>query len=146
MPLSAQHAILRRVPREVAYAPTLLPRGWRYRAWDAGQETPGLFPRGHGLNIWFTTHHPSGAGLHVFADSRCRRQGSMKRFRVAGVTVSWVSNFGDDRVWRCIRAPSATIEASVSYIGSPASIARGAALALPVARMLATIRRLPRRG
>jgi hypothetical protein len=71
-----------------AYVPTRLPSGWRYRAWDAGRETPGLFPGGHGLNIWFVTSHPSGAGFHLYADARCREEVPMKRFRFGRITVS----------------------------------------------------------
>ena len=122
--------------------PTQLPRYWRYRAWDAGRETPGLFPRGRGLNIWFTTPHPSGAGFHVFADRSCRFEHGMRRFHIGHVAVSWNSDFGDDRVWRCVRTANRTIQMSVSYIGSPTSIAVGVRLALPVARMLASVRRI----
>ena len=142
IPVSVQHAIVQRVPRPFALMPTQLPRYWRYRAWDAGRETPGLFPRGRGLNIWFTTPHPSGAGFHVYADRSCRLEHPMRRFHIGHVTVSWSSNFGDDRVWRCVRTVDRTIEMSVSYIGSATSIAAGVRRALPVARMLTTVRRI----
>ena len=66
----------------------------------------------------------------------------MRTLRVGHVTVAWTTNFGDDRVWRCIRTPSGAIELSISYIGSPTSISVGVTRALPVARTLALVRRI----
>jgi hypothetical protein len=143
VPLPVQHAIVQHVPSRFAYLPTRLPRGWRYRAWDAGRETPELFPLGDGLNVWFRTPHPSGAGFHVFSDRRCRLQHPMKIFRIGRVTVSWTDDFGDDRVWRCLRTQHGTVQMSISYIGSATSIQTGKRRALPVARMLASARRIP---
>jgi hypothetical protein len=142
VPMPVQHAIVRQVPRPFAYVPTYLPRRWRYRAWDAGRETPELFPRGRGLNVWFSTPHPSGAGFHVYADRRCRLQSSMRTFHIDNAKVSWTTTFGDDRVWRCVRTRKRTIQMSVSYIGSPTSIADGARVAMRVARMLTSVRRI----
>src|SRR5206468_11042291 len=79
---------------------TLFPYTTLFRS---GRETPGLFPRGQGVNIWFRTTYPSGAGLHVYADPRCALQHPMRTFRVGQVNVSWSSNFGDDRASRCLR-------------------------------------------
>src|SRR5438105_163745 len=52
LPHSVEQGIARNVPRPFAYVPGRAPVGWQYHAWDMGRETPGLFPRGRGLNIW----------------------------------------------------------------------------------------------
>jgi hypothetical protein len=129
--------IARIVPSQFAYVPGPAPAAWRYRSWDTGRETPTLFPRGRGLNIWFTTPHPSGAGFHVFADRRCSRERPTRRFRVRRAVVSWSSNFGDARVWRCVRSPHATVRLSVSYVEPARSLRIAVARARRVALMVA---------
>jgi hypothetical protein len=142
IPPAVEEAIARGVPAEYAYVPTRIPSGWRYRAWDAGRETPGLFPRGRGLNIWFTTPHPSGAGFHVYADRRCRRETAMRRFRFGRIVVAWRTNFGDDRAWRCVPTRRGMLQVSLSFVGSTSlNVDLDARRAEPVARMLVGIKR-----
>ena len=140
VPLPVQRAIVQHVPRNLAYVPTQLPVGWRYRGWDTGGERPGV-PRG--LNIWFTTRHPSGAGFHTYHDRRCTLK-AMRRFRIGSVVVAWVNDFGDDQVWRCIRSSSGMIRLSLSYIGLPSatSLRVDARHAVVFGRILATLRHL----
>jgi hypothetical protein len=147
VPVSVQHAIVHRVPPAFAYVPTRLPVRWRYRGWDEGRETPQLFPRGRGLNIWFTTPHPSGAGFHVYADSRCSRDSGLRRFHFGRVTVAWTSVFGDDRAWRCVRTPRAMLRLSLTFIGSAnPNVAVAARHAESIAKILVTVKRLHRRS
>jgi hypothetical protein len=145
VPVSVQHAIVQRVPHAFTYMPTRLPRGWRYRDWDAGRETPQLFRRGHGLNIWFTTSQPSGGGFHVFVDRGCRLDRPLRTFRFGRTRVAWSTTFGDERAWRCIRTPGGTtLRILLSFIGSPIpDLSVAARTAAPIARTLATVERIP---
>ena len=70
VPDAVQQAIKHRVPSKVAYVPTRQPAGWRYVSWDAGSQTPGLFPTGQGLNVWFSDAPSSRTpvnGFHVLS-------------------------------------------------------------------------------
>lgn len=161
LPRSADQGIARSLPRWLAYAPTRVPVGWRYHAWDAGKETPTLFPRGHGLNIWFSTppnphqfcarcapRQPEGAGFHVYADSRCSTHGAFKTFRIGKIVVAWSSTSEDALAWRCVRG-HVLVSMSVSYAGIGVGPHSAEALriavrhAAVVAKMLAGARPLP---
>lgn len=161
VPRAAERAIMRSVPRAFAFAPAQAPVGWRYDAWDAGRETPGLFPRGRGLNIWFSTppyaaqfcppclpREPKGAGFHVYADRRCSTHGAMAIFHLDKRTVAWSATTEDGLVWQCVHARGLLVRISVSFAGIGLSTPAERALrvarrhAAAVATMVASARLL----
>ena len=161
VPRPAERTIARSVPRAFAFAPALAPVGWRYDAWDAGRETPRLFPRGRGLNIWFSTppyaaqfcpsclpRQPKGAGFHAYADRRCSTRGAMKIFHLGKSTVAWSATTEDGLAWQCVRARGLLVRISVSFAGIGLSTPAGGALrvarrhAAGVATMIASARLL----
>jgi hypothetical protein len=161
LPLSVEREIAGSVPPPFLFVPTRAPTGWRYDSWDRGRETPGLFPHGHGLNIWLSTppypyqfcsrcvpRQPKGAGFHVYANLHCSLRGALKRFHVNKVTVAWSATFEDGLAWRCVRARHLLVMLSVSFagIGLSQHPARDERLAVQhaadVARMIASARLL----
>jgi hypothetical protein len=145
VPRPAERAIVRSVRRAFAFAPAQAPVGWRYDAWDAGRETPGLFPRGRGLNIWFSTppspwqfcphctpREPKGAGFHVYADRRCSTRGAMAIFYLGKNTVAWSATTEDGLAWQCVHTRGLLVRISVSFAGI--GLSAPAARALRVAR------------
>ena len=161
VPRGAERAIARSVPRPFAFVPARAPVGWRYQAWDAGRETPGLFPRGRGLNIWFSTppypkqfcshclpRQSKGAGFHAYADGRCSASGAMATFHIGRNTVAWSATAEDALAWECVRVRHLLVRVSVSFagIGLSPHAARAEQIAkrhgAAVARMVASARLL----
>jgi hypothetical protein len=142
VPASVKRAITRAVPRAFAFVPTSAPSGWRYFSWDAGTETPALFKRGRGLNIWFSTagSGAAGPGFHVFRDPLCSMRGAMRTFRINGIVVAWSTTFEDSQAWRCVGARHQT-RMLVSADGTGYdSTAVAAHRASAMARMVASVR------
>jgi hypothetical protein len=120
VPSVVRAAIKRHLPSNVAYAPTRIPAGWRYVAWDSGRETPGLFPTGKGLNIWFSDTPSSRTpvnGFHVYANQPCSMKGAMKTFRFGRIKVAWSTTYEDSQAWRCA-SPAVTILVSSGGSGN----------------------------
>lgn len=105
VPLRVERAIAHVLPK-LAYVPTHLPSGWRYHSWDTGRETPGLFPQGTGVNIWFSIlkQRSAGPGFHVFASPTCSVSGGegRKTFRFGRIVVAWFATNVDGMTWRCV--------------------------------------------
>jgi hypothetical protein len=146
VPDAAQRAIKQRVPSRVAYVPARLPAGWRYVSWDAGSQTPGLFPIGQGLNVWFSDTPSSRApanGFHVSSNQPCSMKGAMKTFRFGGIRVAWSTTYEDAQAWRCVTsARAAPVTILVSSAGSgndPERVVNQRAAA--IARMVASAER-----
>jgi hypothetical protein len=121
VPASTQDAIRHHVPSNVAYVPIQAPAGWRYVSWDSGRETPGLFPQGKGLNIWFseTPSRTPVDGFHVYPEDRCSMKGAMKKYNLDGVSVGWSATYEDSQAWRCVTsAHSALVTILVSGNGT----------------------------
>ena len=151
VPRAAEREISETVPRQFAYVPARAPHGWHYHSWDAGRETPGLFPRGRGLNVWFSTPYPNqfcpsctnrnayGAGFHVYADSRCSIRDGTETFDVGKSRVAWSATYEDALAWRCVRVRNVLVRISVSFSGTASTGQRFAARrAAAVARMVAS--------
>ena len=122
VPAAVQQTIKHRVPSKVAYVPTRRPADWRYVSWDAGSQTPGLFPAGRGLNVWFSDTPSSRTpvnGFHVFSNQPCSMKDAMKTFRFGRIKVAWSTTYEDSQAWRCVTpAQSAPITILVSSTGS----------------------------
>jgi hypothetical protein len=91
VPLPVQHQIAQKAPL-VAYAPSRLAIGWRYRNWtNAGA-----------LRIWFA--NKAGTEIVFVAapfKGNCRA-GMEKSFQLAGNKVYWGHTSNEQQAWRCV--------------------------------------------
>lgn len=92
VPLSVQHAIVRRAPA-LAYVPARVGFGYRYRHWSFA---------GSAVRIWFANR--AGKEIVFVAARRARpcTDGREKTFQMAGNKVYWGHRAEEQEAWRCL--------------------------------------------
>jgi hypothetical protein len=92
VPLSVQHAIVRRAPA-LAYVPARIATGYRYRHWAfAGSAVRIRFANRAGKEIVFVAARRAGP---------CT-DGREKTFQMAGNKVYWGQRAEEQEAWRCL--------------------------------------------
>jgi len=96
VPQTVQAQIQRRAP-QLAYAPTRIAPGFRYRVWRFEPDT---------LRIWFR-NKAGWEVVFVAAPQRgdCR-DGMEKSFQLAGNKVYWSHTDSEQQAWRCVVGPA----------------------------------------
>jgi hypothetical protein len=107
VPASVQRAISEKVPAHLRYVPTKVPSGYRYAKWH--DTRPGLeiyFARkGRPATLVFLAGAAGPAGTCTAGGTHTYRFGSMR--------VSFERDRFDEQFWRCVRAGTVSIEATI---------------------------------
>lgn len=107
VPASVLRAIPKKVPAYLRYMPTELPLGYRYAKWRGAHS---------GLEIYFsrTGRPPTLVFLAAAAGSTgtCTAGGT-HTYRFGSVRVSFEKDRYDEQFWRCVRASTVSIEATI---------------------------------
>jgi len=107
IPASVQRAIPKKVPADLRYVPTAVPNGYRYAKWHGTRSS---------LEIYFARkgRPPTLVFLAAAAGpSGTCRAGGTHTYRLGSVRVSFERDRYDEQFWRCARAGTVSIEATI---------------------------------
>jgi hypothetical protein len=131
VPASVQHAIAEKVPAHLRYVPTKVPSGYRYAKWRATRP---------GLEIYFARQGRPPTLVFFAAASgpagTCTAGGT-HTYRFGSVRVSFERDRYDEQFWRCVRAGTVDIEATIRRTDTLTAAKRRA-----IAAMVASARQL----
>jgi hypothetical protein len=131
VPTRVQHAIPKEVPARLRYVPIDLPLGYRYAKWHGTRSS---------LEISFARKDRPPTLVFLAAAAgptgTCAAGGT-SRYRFGSVRVSFERDRNDEQFWRCVRAGTVSIEATIRR-GDGLTAARRRA----VAEMVASARHL----
>src|SRR5438094_188419 len=107
VPISVQRAIPKKVPPQLHYVPTEVPTGYRYAKWHGAHSA---------LEISFARQGRPPTLVFLAAAARPAETctaGGTHTYRFGSVRVSFERDRYDEQFWRCVRAGTVTIEATI---------------------------------
>jgi len=107
VPASVQHAISKKVPAHLRYVPTKAPLGFRYAKWDGTRSS---------LEIFFARNGRAPTLVFFAAAARTTgtcTAGGTHTYRFRSVRVFFERDRYDEQFWRCVRAGTVSVGASI---------------------------------
>lgn len=124
VPASVQRAIQKKVPAYLRYVPTELPLGYRYAKWHGARS---------GLEIYFARKGRTPTLVFLAGAAgptgTCTAGGT-HTYRFGSVRVSFEKDRYDEQFWRCVRAGTVSIEATIRRADDLAAAERRAIAAM----------------